>query len=87
MKVILRADQIPIGSTVSKVNGEKTYVISDTVKIVGIHLKEIKAEKGSRLLFGGGLSTTLSSINGDTELVWHVSEEELYNYLSIEYEF
>lgn len=79
------ASEIPLGSTVTKKNGEKQYTIRDCVKIYGDNdpnrQRELRADDGTRFLISD--SGDINVINGDTELVWHVSHCDLYLYLGV----
>lgn len=82
MKVILEASQIPIGSLVSKVKGEKQYVLLDTIRIFGPNdePRVIKAEGGARFLsYKNG---DFNVVNSDTELVWVVDANTLYDWMT-----
>lgn len=89
MKVLIQARSIPVGSSVTKKTGEKPYTLRDDVKIYGAtreqgeaksaEMRELKADEGTRFLISQ--NGDISIISGDVELLWHVSEETLYEYL------
>jgi hypothetical protein len=85
MKVLIQARSIPVGSTVTKKTGDKPYTLRDDVKIYGSTqeqteaLRELKADEGTRFLISQ--TGDISIISGDVELLWHVTEEVLYQYL------
>jgi hypothetical protein len=82
MKVILEASKIPIGSTVTRINGINKYMLLDVIKIYGELPREIKADEGTRFLIPReGLSSTISAVPNDKELVWEVDITELSTYL------
>lgn len=83
MKVILEAQDVPLGSTVTKKTGEKEYRITDRIKIFGenISQKEIIADDGTRFLVAD--VGNVNVISGRTELVWHIDDDDLYHYLDL----
>ena len=83
MKMLMPAENIPLGQTVTKKNGEKPYTIRDCVKIYGDadpnRQRELKADDGTRFLISE--SGDINVINGDVELVWIVDDYDLYRFL------
>lgn len=82
MKIILPARDIPLLSTVTKCGGSKRYIIKDRITIYDQTRgkQEILATKDSFLLISD--NGDANSIGGSTELIWLVSENELFDYLS-----
>lgn len=76
---------IPLGSTVTKKTGEKEYTLRDDIKIWGStqeqteNLRELKADDGTRFLISK--NGDISIISGETEMLWHVDNQTLYNFL------
>jgi hypothetical protein len=81
MKVLIPANEIPLGSTVTKKTGDKTYIIKNKIRIYGDPSlqKEIKADENVRFLVGNDANIVM--ITDNTELLWHVSDMDLYYYL------
>lgn len=82
MKVILPARDIPLLSTITKCGGSKKYIIKDRITIYDQNRgkQEILATKDSFLLISD--NGDANSIGGSTELIWIVSENELFDYLT-----
>lgn len=87
MKVLIAVRDIPVGSSVTKKTGDKPYTLRDDVKIYGSTqeqretLRELKADEGTRFLIAQ--NGDISIVSGDTELLWHVAERDLYQYLEM----
>lgn len=81
-KLILKADQIPLGSTVSKITGEKKYTISDVVNIFQENKPSIiiKAENGGRFLMPS--DGYICAVNADKELLWETDYDTLQTFLA-----
>lgn len=81
MKLILPANQIPEGATVTKRTGESEYCLRRSLKMytAGAAMKEIKADDGCVFLVGPSGNVNIHS--GETELAWVVEENELYYWL------
>ena len=83
MKVLMPAKDIPLGAIVTKKTGDKPYTIRENVKIYGTveqqTIREIKCDDGTRFLVSA--TGDINIVNSDTELLWHVSDRDLYNYL------
>lgn len=81
MKLILPAREIPGGSTVTKVTGNVTYVIRDSIKVYGTPevQQEIKAIDGVRFIVNE--RGDINAVSGNTELAWVVSTEQLGRWL------
>lgn len=81
MKVIMPAGQIPLGSTVTKIKGEKPYNLTDRLRVFssdGSPRRDILAEKGTVFLVHEG---DANAIAASTEVVWLTNSEELLTYL------
>jgi hypothetical protein len=83
MKVILPVYEIPIGSTVTKITGDKEYIIKDKIIVYGDPnlTKELKSDDSTRFLVSKNGDLNISVISWDKEMLWNVSDEELYRYL------
>lgn len=83
MKVIMSVGEIPIGSTVSKITGEKQYIIQDKIKVYGDSAleKELKSGDNTRFLLAVTDSFCIEVVSHDKEMLWRVSEKDLYQYL------
>ena len=81
-KVIMRADRIPLGSIVSKINGNRLYSLEQKVDFYGDAglVKTVELD-GTYILFPQDGGYSLSVIKNDKELVWHVSEDVLFRYI------
>jgi len=86
MKIILPAQAIPAGSTVTKITGQKEYILRDDIKIFGSinpdqqdMLRELRADKGTRFMVSA--DGNISIVAGDSELLWHVDADQLYRYM------
>lgn len=85
-KVILPAEVIPVGATVTKVTGQKEYILRDDIKIYGSTsedqkdmMRELRADKGTRFMVAE--DGNINIVAGGTELLWHVDAEGLYRYM------
>jgi hypothetical protein len=88
IKVLLPASDIPLGSTVTKKNGEKVYILRDSIKIFSTNKDvTIPAEDGSRFLIASGDPTgyfdvgNACVVSNTTILCWHAEIEVLIDYL------
>lgn len=83
MKVLIPAKDIPLGSIVTKKTGDKPYTIREGVKIYGTveqqTTREIKCDDGTRFLVSA--AGDINIVNSDTELLWHVCDDDLYFYM------
>lgn len=77
IKVILPAKDL-IGKTVSKITGEKLYIVTDKVKMYNSSGDDVVAEEGVLFLLEG---YCINCIPADKELKWETTYEELYNFL------
>ena len=81
-KVILSAYMIPLGSTVTKVTGEKPYTLRDAITIYGKTIKDrrvIKADKGT--LFLVNAEGDINVIDDAYGICWRVEGYDLQEYL------
>lgn len=88
MKVIVKAKEIPIGSEVRKIGGEKLYELVNQIKIYQIEGKpnqEIKADNNAFFLVPKDRSFSISVVSGETELVWDVDPQDLYTWIEDNY--
>ncbi len=82
MKLILNASDIPLGSTVTKITGEKEYILRDELKVYGENSTEprsLKASKGTVFMVSD--HGDANAVSGDTKLAWIVDKEELLSWL------
>jgi len=79
MKVIMKAREIPLGSTITKIRGAKEYIINDRIRIFDTEFKEIKSSDGARFITSG--NADINVVSCDSELVWHVEPRALIEYL------
>lgn len=75
MKVIVRAEFIEDGTTVTKVKGTKEYTLRRSIKIYGENRKEIKCDEDCVFLVDN--TGNIDMIPGDRELIVHVHPEDL----------
>lgn len=78
IEVILEAKRIPLGSTVRKITGTKTFVLGDTLVLYtenGVK-KEIKVDSSARILLSSG-SFIHNTIGEDKKLVWVASVNDI----------
>lgn len=80
-KIIRCAVEIPLDSLVSRAQGGKTYRIRQQLRIFGETggPKEIRAQGTARFLIAENGDAT--AVSGDAELVWHVEDRVLRQYL------
>lgn len=80
IKVILPADEIPILSDVTKINGQKIYQLTDKIRIFTPkeETQELKSKDGTRFLVN---DSSVNVVDGKTELVWVTNVCDLYSYL------
>lgn len=82
LKVILPANQIPLNSTVTKINGSAVYTLTNTIKIFSEDSgtdRDVKAEEG--VLFMIGRDRQITAVSDDKELLWNVSSDELKQWI------
>ena len=79
MKVLLKVEEIPLGSTVVKRTGSVPYILRDRVAIGGDHPQEVIAGPGTKFLFGdhGNITTVADRV----EMLWEVSADDLILWL------
>ena len=84
MKVLLRADEIPLGSTVTKKTGDIEYIIQDRIRVFNETggRQEILAQDGARFLCGS--RGDANAVSGDKKLMWKVDKETLFFWLQDE---
>lgn len=75
MKVIVRAEFIEDGTTVTKVKGQKTYTLKRSIKIYGENRREITCDPSCVFLMDN--SGNIDMIPGDKELIVHIHPEDL----------
>jgi hypothetical protein len=83
-KIIAKASSIPLGAEVTKVKGEKVYIIKDRIRIFPEDgrpktQQEIVAEDNSFFLVSG--NGDINVVGGKKELVWHADIDELGSFL------
>ena len=86
LKVILPAGEIPAGSRVRKIGGEKPYILRESIQIFFQEKdrprQEVKAEKGLRFLVPmNDMAGTVNAISVGTELVWLVEDSEFRDWI------
>lgn len=81
ISVLLPAIQIPIGSKVTKLRGEKVYIIKGTIRIYGANgeRNELAAPPGTRFLCPA--EGDINGVAGDTQLVWQTNHDTLARFL------
>jgi len=79
--VVLPADEIPLGSQVTKRTGRAQYTLGDRLRVfnAGGEKQEIVAQEGTRFLIGD--RGDANAIPASTELIWLIEEEELLFWL------
>lgn len=81
IQVLLRANQIPHGSTVSKRMGQYTLILSHRVRIFvakGLFSQPTEIEG---FFLQGAPQADLNQISGETLLHWHLTADEFKDYL------
>jgi len=89
MKVILPVKEIPVGSVVTKLNGQKKYQVRDRITIydeVKNSSRDITLEMNTRVLWSVDLPMSVNIISGDTEMIWDADYNALQSYLYEKYE-
>lgn len=91
MKVIMRAMDIPVGSRVTKIHGNKVYKLVDKINIYGEPAEPGGDFRRVTPLFGmrfmveekpsDGEDASVSAVSGDNELLWLVEDTELFDHL------
>lgn len=86
LAVLMRAEEIPLGSFVTKRTGSKRYTIVDQIRVFGEggSTRIIKANDGARLLAGTG--GDFNVVAPDTLLLWRVDRPVLIDHLTYEVE-
>lgn len=75
MKVIVRAEFIEDGTTVTKVKGQKPYTLRRSIKIYGENRREIKCDPDCVFLMDS--DGNIDMISGDKELMVNVHPDDL----------
>lgn len=83
MAVLMRAAEIPSGSTVTKRTGEEEYTIVDSIRVFNEKGKPttIPAEGGARFL--AGRAGDFNIVSPETLLLWRTDREELLDFLTL----
>jgi hypothetical protein len=83
VRIILEAQNIPVGSLVTKITGTMIYTIYDSIIVYNEkgEKNKISSVDGSRYLVGKQ-GNTIGSVSANTELIWITTDEEAYAYLS-----
>ena len=83
LKLLLPAKDIPDESIVTKLTGEKRYVIRSFIKIFGgtNHTNEIKCDDNTKFILSIDIFPSINAISGETALLWEVESDELINFL------
>ncbi len=82
-RVIMDAGSIPLGSTVTKVKGDKAYTLTDKLTVYGEtgERRELKAYAGARFLVSG--DGNASAVSETTDLLWYAEDWQLLEMLDI----
>lgn len=75
MKVIVPAEFVEDGTTVTKVKGQKTYTLKRSIKIYGENRREITCDPSCVFLMDN--NGNIDMIPQDKELIVHVHPEDL----------
>lgn len=94
VKVILPAGEIPLDALVTKVTGEKEYLLREEIIIYGkLENHESTGDKSKTVIKAGENCRFLLGVNGDvnaidcnTKLAWIVSKVDLLEWLENEIE-
>lgn len=80
IKLILLAGQIPLGSIVTKITGEKRYVLKDRLRVFTEEgeTRTVNCDAGTRFLVYEGDANVVSC---DKELIWLATDDEARDYL------
>ena len=80
MRVILSAENIPEGSTVTKVTGSKEYTLVHRIEVYQEDGSKytMACKDGARFITADGIAT---AIGPNAELVWHVDPNDLIEYI------
>ena len=80
MRVILPAEHIPEGSTVTKVTGHKEYTLVHRIEVYQEDGSKytMACKDGARFITADGIAT---AIGPNAELVWHVDPNDLITYI------
>jgi hypothetical protein len=74
ISVILKAAVIPDGSTVSKVTGEKQYILKRSIKLYGSDQKEVIPDPNTVFLISEG---SVNQYPNSTKLLWITTIDNL----------
>lgn len=81
MKVLIAANEIPSGATVTKRAGSKEYTLRREIPFYDPEGNmQVKPRHGCVFLVGD--PGVVNVYPGTTEFIWHATEEALYTYLS-----
>lgn len=81
IKVLLPANEIPVGSRVTKRTGDKVYTLRNEIKVFGLANSNqvLKGEDGVRFLIAP--DGNAGAVDGQTELLWHTDKKSLSQWL------
>lgn len=79
MRLLLRAQYVGDGATVTKATGQKKYTLRRSIKIYGENQQEIKCDVDNVFLVDE--QGNINMIPDSTELMVYMSVEELYHNL------
>lgn len=83
MKLLIKAEKIPLGSRVTKATGEKVYILRDRIRIfsgTGAPVREVVASEGTVFIVDPERGDALAFPN-DRVLGWVVEPDVLRDYL------
>jgi len=89
MKVIMPAGEIPRSAVVSKIGGKVRFTLSDSIKIYYPDKSDpmiVECDKECLFFIPVDGKPSVSAIPLTKEVLWEVSEEELFDYLSTKIE-
>ena len=81
VKVVLPAEEIPLGSTVIRLTGTKPHTIRDRLRVFvdGGCQREIMADGGARFIVAK--DGDAHAVSGRTELVWLAEPQDIIAHL------
>lgn len=82
IQILLRANQIPHGSKVSKKNGTYTLILNHRVRIfVAKEVGSASQQEIQGFFLQGAPQADLNQIDGETLLHWHITADDFKDYL------
>ena len=83
-KIVMKASEIPLDSKITKLKGEKQYILRNRIRFFGKNnsTEEVRAKDGMLFLVDPR-NGDVNSIFSNIELIWHTDEDILGLYVNV----